>query len=709
MGRLKNLFRRKENPAMQSVFSTLTPGQPIWTPKNYAALTEAGYENCAAVFACVSLIAKTASRIQFTLKDRKGNELEEHALLALLARPNSGESGIRFHEKLYSFLLLSGNSYIGRVHGFDSSPPKFLYTLRPDRMKVITGTWDQPVAGWEYRAGINAVTWPAEKVLQITEFNPLNDFYGLSRIQVAARQIDIANNSTAWNKSVLQNDMRPAGVLNFKVDLDPDQRDEIRKQVEYRSAGYENAGSFLITEGEATWTQMSMTAKDLDFLNGQKYNRREIAAIFNVPPELIGDSEAKTYSNFQEARKALYEEVVLPLMDILVAEYNAWLVPLFRAPGLRLGYDRDMIEALQEDRGKKYAYIAQADWLTVNEKRDATGYDELAEGDIVLVPISSIPLQEAGPGQRTGGPTADGDKMRQNAYERQIPQLQAAVRAVKKSFWTENRRREALWHAHDKRARAREKTYKQIQLKYMKAQAARFEKALEAFDTIGQVPLGQLFDVEKEAQFYQKEFGPWYVDAAIRAGQAGLGATKGEIVMVEEGKLLTSQTQLEIWRRKGDEWTFDLTPQREEILMRMVFNSGTKVNETTVDIIYDVLQASVRENATIEHFTQQIWEQVDWMSPERARLWAETETTKVENWGTVEGYKDSEFVERKGWNCQLINTSREEHVAADGQEVKLDDAFNVGGELLAHPGDPAGSAWNVCNCRCSTYPVVEPD
>ena len=22
------------------------------------------------------------------------------------------------------------------------------------------------------------------------------------------------------------------------------------------------------------------------------------------------------------------------------------------------------------------------------------------------------------------------------------------------------------------------------------------------------------------------------------------------------------------------------------------------------------------------------------------------------------------------------------------------------------PGDPKASAWNVCNCRCSTYPVV---
>ncbi len=31
----------------------------------------------------------------------------------------------------------------------------------------------------------------------------------------------------------------------------------------------------------------------------------------------------------------------------------------------------------------------------------------------------------------------------------------------------------------------------------------------------------------------------------------------------------------------------------------------------------------------------------------------------------------------------------------------MDEAFDVGGEQLMYPGDPAGSAGNICNCRCT--------
>lgn len=43
---------------------------------------------------------------------------------------------------------------------------------------------------------------------------------------------------------------------------------------------------------------------------------------------------------------------------------------------------------------------------------------------------------------------------------------------------------------------------------------------------------------------------------------------------------------------------------------------------------------------------------------------------------------------------------RPEHAAADGQQVGLNEPFDVGGEPLMYPGSPEGSAGNVINCRC---------
>lgn len=54
----------------------------------------------------------------------------------------------------------------------------------------------------------------------------------------------------------------------------------------------------------------------------------------------------------------------------------------------------------------------------------------------------------------------------------------------------------------------------------------------------------------------------------------------------------------------------------------------------------------------------------------------------------------------KRWVTVHDDHVRAAHAAADGQEVPIGSAFLVGGEPLAYPGDPRGSAHNVVNCRC---------
>lgn len=50
---------------------------------------------------------------------------------------------------------------------------------------------------------------------------------------------------------------------------------------------------------------------------------------------------------------------------------------------------------------------------------------------------------------------------------------------------------------------------------------------------------------------------------------------------------------------------------------------------------------------------------------------------------------------------------RLEHMAAHGQVRKVDEPFDVGGEKLMYPRDPAGSARNTINCGCASIPYHE--
>ena len=60
---------------------------------------------------------------------------------------------------------------------------------------------------------------------------------------------------------------------------------------------------------------------------------------------------------------------------------------------------------------------------------------------------------------------------------------------------------------------------------------------------------------------------------------------------------------------------------------------------------------------------------------------------------------------KKQWIASLDDRTRNAHAQVNGQVVNMNAKFVVMGEMLAHPGDSAGSAGNVINCRCTNAPV----
>jgi hypothetical protein len=54
----------------------------------------------------------------------------------------------------------------------------------------------------------------------------------------------------------------------------------------------------------------------------------------------------------------------------------------------------------------------------------------------------------------------------------------------------------------------------------------------------------------------------------------------------------------------------------------------------------------------------------------------------------------------KSWQAILDSRTRPDHVAADNQEVGVNESYSVGGEQLRYPRDPNASAGNTINCRC---------
>jgi HK97 family phage portal protein len=686
----------KENPAWRPILAYYGMNQVQYTPKDYRILTEAGYQNVAAVYNCVAQISRGAAGIDWVVQKKQGDKwmnVPDHPLLVLLRRPNEFDGKSRFNEKVVAYKLLSGNSYVLRV-GLGSQPPRFLYPLRPDRVQIKTGTPKNYISAYRYTVCGNFDDYSPEEVLHLTEFHPTDDFLGLSRLEVASKAIDISNWAMEWNLKLLQNDMRPPGAVVVDGTLTKQQREQMRTDLR-QYQGAEHAGSIPIFEGGSDWRQLSLAPKDMDWLNSEKYNLRRICAIFNVDSCLVGDQEYATYSNKQEARKALYHEAILPEMDMMRDEYNNWLVPSF-GDNIRLDYDRDAIEAIQEDRQKKFSYLAQADWMRINEKREDCGLEPLGEeGEVVLVPMGKVPLEMVAEGPEETEieeeeTTPEGTK-RIRRYKAKLTTLRPAHKTTApqagKSFWTKAERKRTLWDNFVLRVKANEVPLRVAVKRFLGAQAARAAKAAAA------APGARILDLAYEAEQYAKATMPAYREIYRRAGEAGLRASKGSLFMPDE--------KAEI---------FQAYPDAEKRLYQMVVKSGTRLSETTMEKVLDIMSSGEGEGLTVDEMAGMIRASLGELEPWRTRLIARTEAAKVENWAQVEGYKQAEFVERKGWLCAFVEDSREAHIQADQtyreNTIPLDMPFEVDSELLQYPGDPAGSPGNICNCLCTTFPEV---
>ncbi len=362
-------------------------GRAVWTPRDYAALAREGYQTNAIVHRCVRLVAESAAQVGVSVRIG-GREVPEHPLNALLARPNARQAAGAFLETVYGHLLVAGNAYVEAVTL--NGAVRELHALRPDRMRVVPGR-DGWAEAYDYTVGGESVRFRQDgeglpSILHLSLFHPLDDHYGMPPMEAAARALDIHNAAGAWNKALLDNAARPSGALVYAgpegTAMTDAQFERLKTELEESFQGSRNAGRPLLLEGGLDWKPLSLSPKDMDFIEAKAAAAREIALAFGVPPLLLGLPGDSTHANYAEANKALWRQTVIPLVRRTMGSMAGWLEAAFEAD-VAIEPDLDAIEELAEDREKLWSRVlAAGDLLTDAEKRQALGYPALrpAEG-----------------------------------------------------------------------------------------------------------------------------------------------------------------------------------------------------------------------------------------------------------------------------------------------------------------------------------------
>jgi HK97 family phage portal protein len=375
-------------------FSPRMANDTLVSARTYRAFSDYGYSQNPIAFRAINIIAHSGSAIPLVLmkcEDCKHYNIDNHDLLKLIQRPNPFMSRVDFIETIIYHLMINGNAYVLKVHDINNMI-KELHVLHPSNVDILTNNSNSVVTGYRYQDGgkvkeylINRLDGSCD-VLHIKNFNPTSQIFGLSPFEAAANAIDQHNAAMKWNKSLMRNGAKPSGALLYKSKsgdglLSEDQRIVLKRELEEHFSGADNSGKPMLLEGGLEWKEMSVSPKDLDFANADKIAMRHIANAFGVPVQLLNDNEFSSYNNYIEAKKSLYENTILPLLNkIIFNVFNNWLCKVFGCE-YYVTYREEDIPALSYKKEQILNNIKNSDFLTINEKRAMIGLDPIEGGD----------------------------------------------------------------------------------------------------------------------------------------------------------------------------------------------------------------------------------------------------------------------------------------------------------------------------------------
>ena len=388
MGWLDNLFTTKGEQRFGNRFSNLFL-ERLGSVQNYndrnRTYIDQGYQSNPIVYSITSNVAKAGSKAPWVIKSKDTGKVVNNLLLReLMESPNPDKSWSDFIQDLLTHKILTGNAFAAWElgSGLNEGKPLHLYSIPSEQMQIVISEDQKGISGYQLDfAWSDTNIIPASDVLHVKAPNPDYDeegdwLYGQSPFRAARRSIQTYNESLETGVWFLENKGAQVVLTNkdSEIELSPEALDEFKKQFRMQSQGAKNAGNIPIVDGDLGKIDIGSSAADLLVLEQRDKAALEICNVMNFPATLIGLNDA-TYQNAKEAKKALWESVIIPELCELRNGLNRWLAPKF-GKGIYLDFDLNGIDALQEDKLLRGKAIKEfAGFITINEARAKAGLD----------------------------------------------------------------------------------------------------------------------------------------------------------------------------------------------------------------------------------------------------------------------------------------------------------------------------------------------
>lgn len=676
----------------------------------------------------VQIKAQSVASVPLMVTTLDGDIIEDGPLVEFL-KSDAVMQGTRGLVAQYvGHFELSGEAHL--VYGFRSPREQTIDVFGAYNMTALLSEDGYDLIGWE--GWINDKHGRRDKhVIERMSVDSWIDnslypdcrFRGLSKLESLALTLSESDSAAEHNATLLARGGGPKGLLKTEQTLTKEQSDQLEERWRSKYGGVGNTGKIAVLGRGADWVSIAQSNRDMMLIESRKFDRETILSIYDVPPAVAGINDGGIKSHDTSAREGFWVNTIWPLATIVGENLTKSLVPRFtqvqrklftkvrgkayrgadyraavaRAPSnvnVIIWFDMHQVPALRQWQWSQAQTLTQLveTGIPLNEaieKLDMPFTPDKVWGDTWWVPAGLTPAEiamdraenppepPAGPGAPANpdyDPAADPSQEDAASKSKSLAD-DAVIWSAYVNSWSglESQTRiavERYWFGQRKRILAR------LESMYGKAAGdAGYGVPTHSADYRDALP-----DIISENQILVD-----VMDPELREGLS-LG---GQQIATETGGVNPFALEDEYFQR--------FLPQRFSKLQMTV-------NPTT----YSDLQAIMTEaqaagegmTALANRIKGYYQGQID---TGRSLTIARTEGAMSVSQGRAEGMRVN-GVKGKGWLSAMDEHTRPAHAAA-GQRyrdkgIPLPEKFEVGGELLDHPCDPAGSAANVINCRC---------
>lgn len=363
----------------------------------------------------VTFLARNIAQLGLPVYHRAGDSdrkrLQDHPLAKLLRQPNPWTTRYRFINALVHDFAIHDVAYLlktkvdGSTVGLVRLPPMLVTPkgenwLTPDEFEV---------AGSKARR-----RYPADQVVYFRGYGAGAgiDDAGVSPLEALRQTLREEWTGSQMREQIMRNGSRASGYLERPAAAPPwtsEARERFRTQWQSQYVGDNaaQAGGTPILEDGMTFNDVSQTAKDLQYVEGRKLTREEVAAAYFIPPPMVGILDHATFSNITEQRKMLYTDALGPWLTMIQDEIALQLIPDFESKPDEFYAEFNLREKLSGDFVSRQDAITKAvggPTMTINEARALDNRPPIDGGDELIRPLNVTQNGDQNPIPAEGAP-----------------------------------------------------------------------------------------------------------------------------------------------------------------------------------------------------------------------------------------------------------------------------------------------------------------